>query len=65
MCHVRRSNSRTAPNSAGPAVLASAPALAEVHAPDSHGPFQQAHNEQLDAWCPQLAALRPDLRITS
>ena len=38
---------------ADPAVLASAPRLAEVHAPGSPAP-----------WREQLAALRPDVAIT-
>lgn len=58
-------NNSYAPRSADPAVLASAPALAEVHAPGTHRPIQHAHSKRLDAWRNQLAALRPDLCITS
>lgn len=48
------------PPAADPVVLATAPCLAEVHAP-ACAPDQQA---RMAAWRQQLAALRPDVRIT-
>ena len=50
------------PFSTEPAVLASVPNLSELHAP-FHRFYAHLH-EPLAAWCMQLAALRPDVRIT-
>lgn len=44
-------------------MLAGAPSLAEMHAPDSTS-MDENSDQWLAAWRTQLAALRPDVRIT-